>query len=200
MKRILLTIVVLAFLAACGKDDGGESQTVSNDAGDQAAATDPPRESTQAIPDEPSSGYDEMVEGRLFPAFDRAGTELAKTVAAGDMFELYVVSSFNDAFSMSGAEYKLSLPDGISVLGTTHTDSMVVMLGTYDHDFMIAFHCIPGPGDWITRYLCKVEDDFAGGIAETMPGENLNFIGFVLCDELKTEVRAKGATAEIKIK
>jgi hypothetical protein len=117
------------------------------------------------------------------------------------MFDLYVIAEFNDAFSMSGAEYKLTVPEGINVLGATYMDSVNITLGKFDVDISLAFPtCIPGPGDWMAKYICRVEDDFKGGTFETHPGDNLDFLGFVICDHLRTEIGAAGGQAELSRK
>jgi len=196
MKRFLITIAVLALLASCGGEkEGGE--TASNDSADQTATTNQRPPSKPAIPDAGDSGFDDIASGRIRPAFDIQGIETTKAVAPGEMFDIFVVGEYNDAFAMSGAEYKLTMPDGITVLGASFTDSIIVTLGKPETDFLMAFHCLPGPGDWLVKYLCRAEESFQGGTIETHPGDNLAFIGFVMCDQLKTEIRAQGGTAEI---
>jgi len=194
MKKLLVLVMVIGLIASCGKgDEGGE--TVSDDT---AAVVEQTPESRPGIPDQSVSGYETAAEAVIRPSFDKKGKQTSKEVTPGEMFDLYVIAEFNDAFSMSGAEYKLVVPEGITVLGAAYMDSVNVSLGKYDVDISLAFPtCIPGPGDWLTKYLCKAEDDFTGGKFETLPGERLGFIGFVMCDHLATQIRAAGGTAEM---
>ncbi len=193
MKKFLVLMMVIGLVASCGKSDEGE-ETVAETTDAVVEETPEPQ---QGIPDQSVSGYESAAKGVLRPAFDKEGKQTSKEVTPGEMFDIYVIAEFDDAFSMSGAEYKLVIPDGITVLGASYMDSVNVTLGKYETDVMMAFRCVGGPGSWLAKYLCKAEDNFRGGTVETLPGDNLDFRGFVMCDHMRTEIRAAGGTAEI---
>lgn len=195
MKKFLVLLMMIGLVASCGTSDEGGEATAEHDHATEVATQTP--ESRPGIPDEGGSGYESAAKAVLRPAFDKEGTQTSKDVKPGEMFDLYIVAEFDDAFAMTGAEYKLVLPEGITVLGASYMDSVNVTLGKHETDVMMAFHCVSGPRDWLAKYLCMAEDSFKGGTVETLPGENLNFIGFVMCDHLRTEIRAAGGTAEI---
>jgi hypothetical protein len=192
MKKLLLLVMVIGLVASCGKSDEG-AETAEN----TATTGEEMPESRPGIPDKGTSGYETAAAAVIRPSFDMEGKETSKEVTPGEMFDLYILAEYNDAFSMTGAEYKLIVPEGVTVLGTTYMDSINVTLGKYETDLLMAFHCLPGPRNWITKYICEVEDSFAGGKFETLPGDNLGFMGFVMCDDLKTEIRAAGGAVEL---
>jgi hypothetical protein len=196
MRKILMALAVLVFTAACGGGDEGETQVADNSTETQIAEDRPSR---QGIPDEDPDDYVNSAEARLFPAFDSAGETAAKSVAAGEVFDIYVIGRFSELFAMAGAEYKMSVPDGITVLGATQTDSVIITMGKPDVDVSIAFRCMQGPGDWISKYVCKVDDGFAGGDVELFEGDNMHFMGFVTCDN-KDQIPARTTAAKLKRK
>lgn len=205
MKRLFAVVVCVVLVASCSRskeepDQAVPSGTTSGGAGSGQIDTGRP-----AIPDVTDSvgqfsDFEEAAQARLRPCFDMAGAQTSKTVAPDEQFNLFVVAEFSDLYSMSAAEYKLVLPEGIVVLGTAHTDSTIITLGKYDEDFMIAFRCLTGPRHWIAKYVCKIDDGFTGGTVEIVQGQNLNFLGFVTCDASKTEIRAHGGKAELRKK
>jgi hypothetical protein len=191
MKRIFVLLLVVWLTASCsGKGD--------ETAGEESAAkTSKP---VQMIPDEEFSEFEKLAKAYIKPYFDANGTQSEKTVKPGDIFELYIVSEFSEQYTMSAAEFKLVVPEGISVLASTNCDSTILNLGKYDVDFMIAFHCKSGPGMWLVKYQCKVDDGFKGGVIETQKGINMNFLGFTMCDVQKTMIKARPGKAVISVK
>ena len=93
----------------------------------------------------------------------------------------------------------LLLPEGVSILSSAQSDSVIVTLGKPEVDFMVAFHCLDGPKHWLMKYICKADDDFQGGVIKTVQGDNLKFLGFVTCDVSKTEVRATGGWVKLGV-
>jgi hypothetical protein len=191
MKRIVVLLLVLGLTASCG---GNGEET----AGDETAAQ--TEEPVARIPDGEFSEFEKLANAFIKPYFDENATQSKKTVKPGDMFDIYVVAEFSEQYSMSAAEYKLVIPDGITVMGSTNCDSTILNLGKFDTDFSIVFHCIPGPGMWLVKYQCLVEEDFDGGVVETQKGENQGFLGFTMCDVQKTLIKAKPGQAVLSTK
>ncbi len=196
MSRIGVFLLVL-LLASCGGGGDGDTQTASQDA---APATSERGPGTPAIPDDELSDFDKIVNAHLRPFFDAEGTETEADVAPGEYFDLYVFAEYNTLYPMSAAEYKLVLPQEVSVMGSVQADSTILSLGKHDQDFLIAFHCVTEAKWWVVKYQCKAHEDFKGGTIETTRGDGLDFLGFTLCDVTKTLVRAKGGTAVLKKK
>jgi hypothetical protein len=200
MKKFLW-IVVLVLVASCGKGDGGSKG--SSGSGGGVTMDKPTNQTTpgqQAIPDAGFSEYERTAAASIRPFFDANATISSIDVKPGSPFDVWIVAEFKDPFTMAGAEYKLVLPEGISMLSSMQSDSVIVTMGKHEVDYMIAFSCIKAPKEWLMRYTCKADEDFKGGVIETARGDNLNFLGFVMCDVSKTEIRATGGTAEVHVK
>ena len=208
MKRFLLAIFVVGLLAACGQsadqqDDTASQDTGQSDAGQSqaqapGAGTSPPKEMISM--DEGLTAFEQAAEAKIRPYFDENATQTEITVAPGDYFDIYVFGEFSTLYPMSAAEYKLVLPENISVMGTAESDSVIITMGKWDTDFMVAFHCAEGPKTWFVKYQCKAHETFTGGEVRTQKGEHLDFIGFTMCDATKTLIRAEGGDAIIHVK
>jgi hypothetical protein len=153
----------------------------------------------QMIPDEEFSEFDKLGQGFIRPYFDKDATLTEKTVKAGETFDLYVVAEFNPLYPMSAAEYCLVLPEGVAVTSSANSDSTILTLGRQDEDFMIAFRCTPGPKLWLVNYKCVASPGAVGGTVMTEKGRSQDFLGFTMCDEQRTLVKAKPGTAQIKV-
>jgi len=205
MKRLILAIFVLGLIAACGKGGDQKTETASQDQkatepaeGVPGAGTTPP---VSMIPEgEGPSEFEKAANGKIRPYFDDKGTKTEIAVAPGDYFDLYVFGEYSELYPMSAAEWKLVLPENVSIMGQTHTDSVIVSMGKWDSDFMMAFQCTPGPKIQLVKYQCKAHEGFTGGKIETTTGDNLNFIGFTMCDATKTLIHGQGGVAELRVK
>ena len=217
-KVIYLAAMVALFaaLASCGgqKEEPAESTEAAqhdgddNDNGQDVAKDDaeaspglspqtPTGEPITMIPDEEFSEFEKLAGASLRPYFDEAATQTEISVSPGDYFDMWVIAEFEKTHPMSACEYKLDIPEGIDILGTTHSDSIVITMGKADRDFMAAFRCAHGPKMWVVKYQCKVGDDFKGGKVMTTKGQDLNFLGFTMCDAAKTMIRARPGEATI---
>jgi hypothetical protein len=198
MKRILiLTIslclsgVLLSLVASCR----GKSEQAAKE---QTQAL-PKKEPIQQIPDEGLTQFEKLANGFIRPGFDQSAEQTEKTVKPGDMFDLYVVAEYNPQIPMSTANYRLALPEGMSVVASANCDSTILTLGKYDDDFVIAFLCATGPKMWLVKYICKADPTFSGGTVEVQKGNDNHYLGFTMCDEQKTLVRSQGGKAVLKV-
>jgi len=185
-------IVMISLLASCGgkTDETADDQQTADTRGE-------PR---QIIPDEEFSEFEKLANAFIRPYFDDQATQSEKTIKPGENFDVYVFAEFSEQYPVSAAEYKLSVPEGITVLFSVECDSTILSLGKYDNDFMIVFKCTAGPKMWIAKYACKADEGFRGGTFETHKGEGLNYLGFTMCDEQKTMLKAKPGKAVLKKK
>jgi hypothetical protein len=193
MKRFLVLLVILCVGFGCGqkKEEAASTQEQT------AAAKDDSKESRPAIPD-----HKEALTGvpTLKPYFDENGTLTEKTVSPGETFDLYVIIGCGENDQITAAEYKLSLPKGITISREFDTDSLTMKSGKPEQDLWVAFKCSPGPKILLNRYACMVEDGFAGGSIATTEGEMSKFIGVVDCGPDPVQIPAEKGTAVLKIK
>jgi hypothetical protein len=192
MNRILVLLMVLTMLSACSKSGDDGTDTAGEHEGHSHA-----EEPVAMIPDEEFSEYEKIANAQISPFFDVEANVAEKAVAPGEQFDFYVFGQYNELYPMSAAEYKVKVPEGITVMSTAESDSTILSLGKWDNDFMIAFHCAPGPRFMIVKYTCEVDESFSGGVVETTKGADRNFIGFTMCDATRTPVRARGGQARL---
>jgi hypothetical protein len=191
MKRIIFISIALWFAVSCGGRDEGPAQ--------QATKSSLEKKSVQMIPDEEFTQFERLAQGYIRPYFDANATQTEKTVKAGENFELYVVAEFNPLYPMSAAEYCLVLPEGVTVMSSANTDSTILTLGKHDQDFMIAFKCSLGPKLWLVRYHCVASAGTAGGTVTIERGRIQNYLGFTMCDEQQTMIKAKPGQVTLKV-
>jgi hypothetical protein len=195
MKKIIVVSMALWLVVSCGgkKEEPKEQpkQTVA-----QAPQKGQP---VQAIPEGELTEYDKLVNGYIRPYFDAAGTQTEKTVKPGEPFDVYLVAEYSADFAMCAAEYRLVVPEGMSVVSSANCDSTIVTLGHYSDDFSITFHCISGPKTWLVRYACTTDPSFKGGEIQTEKGTKMGFLGFSMCDGEFTLVAASPGKATLKL-
>lgn len=191
MKRIFILSVALWLVVSCG----GNKKDETKETGTQA---DRREESVQAIPASELSEFDKLADGYIRPYFDAACTQTEKTVKPGDGFEFYVAGEYSSEFSMCAAEYRVVLPEGVTLLTAVNCDSTILTLGKHDEDIAITFHCTPGPKMWLVRYNCATDPAFRGGEIRTEKGTRMNFLGFSVCDGDFTLVNARPGKATVR--
>lgn len=202
MHRLILFLLAVAVLGSCGKGKDKNAQTAQSDrtTQDQAAGPVPRPHGKPAIPDEEFSEFEEIAAARIRPSFNAEGTDTLREITPGEYVDIYIVAEFNELYTMSAAEYRLQLPPGLSIMSWAKMDSVVLTYGEHDRDFMLAFRCVSGPRNWLIKYVCKTSEDFAGGEITTLPGANLEFLGYTLCDATRTLVRGRGGQAMLRAK
>lgn len=197
MYRIVALMVALALLASCGQQkEAGDTGQPPAEVSSGAPADTP----IVAITDEDFSEFERLAHAYLRPFFDEEGTQTAMAVAPGDYFDVYILAEFSDLYPMSGAEFKLVLPEGVVVMASAQMDSTILTLGKFEEDYLMVFRCLPGPKHWLAKVICKAGEEFTGGTLETIQGQNLNFLGFTMCDVARTTIRARGGTAQLSKK
>lgn len=205
MFRIFVGIVMLICLVApvtgCG---GGEDET---------AASDPP--AVTHTPSQPAEGSSRSmipekvekpeiaVDVFLRPFLDAAGelTELA--VVPGETFELYVFADFKDPYSVSAAEFRIDLPDGVQLGSQEKFRERALTMGNAESDFVLAFECATPGRFFLMKYTCATFVDFKGGEISVTPGVNAagaSFLGYVTCQPETLKLPATGGSVKLTVK
>ncbi|HEX5133609.1 MAG TPA: hypothetical protein VFX92_14135 [Candidatus Krumholzibacteria bacterium] len=195
--------VLLLGVAGCGKGQSGDSadgQTGSESAPSVSSQLPPadvtakPGDAVVAAP-----GEEFPVDGLyLNPYFDEAGTQTEMAVAPNAQFKFYVFAETAEPYSTNGTQYRLSLPEGIQILGTDEFEHRSVSTGTPTVNYMQAYECQPPSRFRLVTYICTTTPDFKGGeiqVLDGLPATGINFIGFTSCDFV--EMRAAGGSATL---
>lgn len=196
MVRIIAALLVASVLLSCSGEKKKEA------AADEkiAAGTGGQSEPVQMIPDEELSEFDKLLNAHIKPYFDAGATVVEKAVAPGDTFDIFVFGEYSETYPMSAAEFMLSVPASIEVLYETKSDSTVLTVGSYKRDYMMTFRCAKGPKFMMMKYSCRANEAFSGGNVETGEGMVHHFLGFTLCDETRTMVKARPGRATLSLK
>jgi hypothetical protein len=195
MVRIIAVLLVVSVLVSCSKEKK-EAAPAEKVAKETPAQSEP----IQMIPDEEFTEFDKLLSAQIVPYFDAEGTVTEKAVAPGETFDIYVFGKCIETYSMSAAEYMLSLPEGIEVMSEAKSDSTVLTVGSYKKDYMMTFKCCSGPKFMMMKYICQANDSFSGGAVETGKGLIHHFLGFTLCDETRTMVKGTPGQAKLTLK
>jgi hypothetical protein len=147
-------------------------------------------------------GQEFPVEGLfLNPYFDEAGTKTELAVAPGAQFKLYIFAETIEPYSTNAIQYRITLPDGVQILGTDEFEHKSVSTGVPTTNYMLAYDCQP-PGRFrLVTYLCQATPEFKGGEVQVLDGllaSGISFVGFVSCEFV--ELRAAGGTATLRRK
>jgi hypothetical protein len=193
MKRLVIVMVCLFIVFACSKKESDTAATHTT----TSEAKSPSQEPRQMIPDKSEQP---IVLAAIKPYFDEAGMVTEKTISPGDNFELFVFAEYKETNLMSAAEYKLILPEGISILGSVETDSSALQSGKVLTDYAIAFRCTPGPKVFLVKYNCLAGPDFSGGVIQTAEGDGSHFIGLADCNTTPMQHEADKGQAVLKVK
>jgi hypothetical protein len=189
--------MALSLLAGCekGAKEGSESAGTTDEVKTEVAESEP----ITQIPDtDELSEFEKLAKAYIRPYFDEAGSVTEKTVSPGDYFDIWIVAEFSRDYPVNAAEFRLIMPEGVSLMGHTQNDSILVYMGKPEHDVMMAFHCSNGPKMWMVKYNCKASEDFNGGTVQVAQGSDLNYLGFTMCDADHTMIRATAGQAAIR--
>jgi hypothetical protein len=200
LVAILLPIIVLTI--GCG---GNEETTESRAGIPEKATTTSAQESPgrQAIPPE----MPDAVEGlSIAPFFDEAGTVTELAVAPGELFNVYIVVA-HPGYEMSSAQWRMTIPDGVTMLGETRLFEHSLSIGDYDNIFAVTYPCQTSSEPYaVIKYNCMVTPEFQGGTIETVKAVSMHeekdppFIGFATCGVERDMVPAHGGTATLTSK
>ncbi|NIM19058.1 MAG: hypothetical protein GTO51_01590 [Candidatus Latescibacteria bacterium] len=193
MKRFSIALLVLFVAFSCAQKEP-ETATSEGESATSRAAGDQPR---QMIPDKPVAAE---MHAAIKPYFDAEGTVAETSISPGESFDVYIIAEFEADESMTAAEFKLNLPQGVSIHHSAETDSATLRSGNAETDFMIAFRCTPGPKMMLMKYTCIAGNDFTGGTISTDEGARSRFLGFVTCDDPPLQVGAEKGTAALNKK
>ncbi|UCH85242.1 MAG: hypothetical protein JSW50_06010 [Candidatus Latescibacterota bacterium] len=200
MKKLLILCLALFVVVSCGKKEDDKADSDATDHAHVSPEGTPPGEPMAMIPGEEFSEMERLADAKLNPYFDENASKTELAVAPGERFDLYVFAEYNKNYPMSAAEYRVILPEGVSILASTNCDSTILQFGNPEGDFMIAFHCSYGPKMWLVKYDCSADESFTGGKIRIGEGMALRYLGFAMCDESKTLIRAKPGEAVLRAK
>ena len=176
----LVSLVCLSLVFSCAKKEKKAEGTAAD--------------STK--PDTTLSYVSEEVNFGAF--FDEQGTK--RTVKLGprdNQVKLYIIVSFPKAMQMNAVEYRLVLPEGVSLENDKFYENRVALLGSFGDGISETFPCVAGPSLLLHTLTLNVPPGIKNGEIAFLPHNRSNFIGIALCDESQTLVTAAAYKAVI---
>jgi len=179
MNRILVVLVALLLAAGCGGGEGDSGSAQHSDAPPSGSNT-PGRE---AVPDIPPMA-DATAGVSLLPYLDEAGSVTEMALAANDVFTIHVLAEIDGHTHTSAAQFAMSVPPGISVIGEQKFSPRALTVGKYSDLFAIAYECHESGRFLLMKFTCRVDDTFKGGeltVRDGVDAEGTGFLGFATC-------------------
>jgi len=136
-EKIWLVAALTVFVLSCGgrdKEGGSAGNKVENNTKAK------PQSASQSQGQDPSE-LDKMVRGSIKPFFDKEASVTSRAVSPGESFEVFVFGGCSSSYTMSAAEFRLSLPEGVIITGEIKSDSTNITMGETLKDYMMAFRC-----------------------------------------------------------
>lgn len=185
MYRLFLSMVVMLLIAGCS-GESADSDSAGGDASIPSSDTEPAEGTgTQRIPDEvPPATSTEGIELALYGDESGSVTELA--VTPGETFDIYMMALVEGTIRISAAQYRLELPDGITIFAEHKIIDRSMTIGDALENFNIAFRCVDPGIIALMRYTLESSDDFSGGeisVLEGIPPDSPAFRGIVTCPD-----------------
>jgi hypothetical protein len=140
----------------------------------------------------------------LLPYLDEAGSSTEMTVGANDIFTLHVFADIKGHMHTSAAQFAVSIPEGIAVIGEEKFSPKALTVGKLTDLFAIAYECHESGRFLLMKLTCRVEDSFAGGDMILRAGVDAAggaFLGFATCGEGQAQkLPASGGAVTLTLK
>jgi len=201
MRRATYLFMILMVVAFAGCSNGGDN------ASQEVAKQPQPVASTEkgqpAIP-EPEMPAEATVGAFILPSFSEDGTVKTRSVAPGEVFDLFIIAEHAEPLSVAAAAFRLALPTGVKISGEHKFHPNALAVGEAATNMQMAFEC-HAPGKYfLIRFVCQVEDGFTGGEITVSEGVNpagVGFLGFASCNVQPPEkVPATGGSVTLSLK
>ena len=112
-------------------------------------------------------------------------------------FDVHVIVHFPEEMQIAATEFKLILPDGVSIVNDKYSQDRVMSLGTFDGGLSERFPCRPGPMMVVHTLTLRADKPLENAIIGLGPSENAQFIGVAECEEGYPRARARAYRAVI---
>lgn len=193
MNTIRITVLAcFLFLCLAGVSGCGEKTETSEQTTGKTATEEP--EITKA-----DGSYSYMNEEVVFGVyFDEKGTKRTIDLGRGDNeFDVFIIVHFPEEMQIAATEFKLTLPEGVSIVNDKYNMNRTLSMGTFEHGLAERFPCTPGPMLLIHTLTLQAETPLENASIGLAPSENGEFIGVAECEENYPRARARAYRAVI---
>ena len=160
---IIAALISLCFVFSCSKKE----KKVEN----------APLDSTKTI-----SYISEEISFAVF--FDEGGTKRTLTLDGGaTQTKIYLFVNFPETMKISAVEYRLSLPQGVTLENDKFYEQRVALLGTFEDGISETFPCAAGPKLLLHTLTVNVPSGLKNAEFAILSSKDNDFLGVATCDE-----------------
>lgn len=120
----------------------------------------------------------------------RLGSDETQTV-------VYIVVHFPETMHISAVEYRIVLPEGVTIDSDKFYEKRAALLGTFETGISETFPCVPGPKLVLHALTLNIPRGLSNAELAIMTDPKGDFLGVVMCDETLTMVPAASYKAVI---
>jgi hypothetical protein len=115
--------------------------------------------------------------------FDAAGTKRTIEVKGAKETKLYIVVSYPATMQIAAVEWRLVLPEGVTVEYDKFYDRRAALLGTFEDGMSETFPCVAGPKLVLHELVLNVPAGIKNGEVALMPSHSGKILAVATCDE-----------------
>jgi hypothetical protein len=115
--------------------------------------------------------------------FDAEGTKRTIGIKGAKDTKLFIIVSFPATLQIGAVEWRLVLPEGVTIEYDKFYEKRAALLGTFEHGISETFPCIAGPKLVLHELVLKVPAGIENGEISIMPSHTGNILGVAVCDE-----------------
>jgi hypothetical protein len=130
--------------------------------------------------------------------FDEKGTKRSLTLDHGQkQVKISIIVSFPETLPISAVEYRLVLPQGVTIENDKYYQERVALMGRLEHGIAETFPCVKGPQLLLHTLTLNVPPGLKDAELAILPSEDGDLLGVAICDEGMSELRAASYRAVI---
>lgn len=174
---LILSLCLLLALSCAKKEEEGEK---------------PAEEKEEGV----ISYISEEIDFAIF--FDEEGTKRSITLGEDETeFKMYIIVSYPEEMQIAAVEYRLELPEGITIDNDKFYPRRTMTLGTFDEGLSEAFPCVAGPKLILHTLTMNVTKDVKNASVKLLASKASDFIGVSECREGYPKMRAASYSAVV---
>jgi hypothetical protein len=128
--------------------------------------------------------------------FDEQGTKRTMKLGKGEsQTKVYLFVNFPSTLQLSAVEYRLSLPQGVTIESDKFYEKRVALLGTFEDGISETFPCAAGPKLLLHALTVNVPGNLTDAEFAIVSSKDNNFLGVATCDEGAPMIQASSYRA-----
>ncbi len=172
--RVAVMALCLLLLVSCSEGEKEET----------AEGEQPQEKAQQTI-----SYLDEDVSFGVY--FDEKGTLRTLSLDGKQQeFDVYIIISFPADIEIAAAEWRLELPEGVSLINDKYILRRTIAMGLMDHGLSERFPCVSGPACILHTLTLHTDRELKNAEIAVLPSEEGEFLGVAECIEGYPRIRA----------